>query len=205
MTGTAPSAACITGVILAAGPSTRFGGGVSKQLSRFDGEPLVRRAARTALASRLRQVLVVVGDQSAAVGAVLAGLAVEVVENPAYLEGQSTSVRAGLARVEPRADGALFLPIDQPLLSAGLIDRLIVEQATSGALVVVPTFEGRRRAPVLFSRRLFGRLSRIEGDEGGRQILPRLAPGEIAEIEVENVLELVDVDSLEDLHRLRGV
>jgi len=198
------STAWVSGVILAAGPSTRFGDRVPKQLSRFDGEALVRRAARTALASRLRQVLVVVGHEAATVGAVLAGLAVEVVDNPDYGEGQSTSVRAGLARVAPQAEAVLFLPVDQPLLSTGLIDRSISEFEIAGASVVVPTLEGRRRAPVLFSRALFARLAGIEGDEGGRQLLSQLAEEMITEIEVEDALELADVDSLEELRDLRS-
>lgn len=193
----------VTGIVLAAGPSTRFGGAVAKQLVRFDGEPLVRRVARTALASRLDRILVVVGHESTTVSAVLAGLAVELVDNPRYDEGQSTSVVAGLSRVEERTRGAMFLPVDQPYLTAGLIDRLIERFEATGGPVVVPVYRGQRRAPVLFSRRLFAPLMRIRGDEGGRQLFSTLDAEEIVACEVADAREIEDLDTSDDLQRLR--
>lgn len=193
----------VAGIVLAAGPSNRFDGDVAKQRARFDGEPLVRRVARVALASRLRRILVVVGHESATVGAHLAGLAVEVVDNPQYAAGQSTSVRAGLSRLGPETGAAVFLPVDQPLLTKRLIDRLITVFEETGAPVVVPTHQGSRRAPALVARSLFERMSRITGDEGGRQLFAELDRGEIREVEVDDPHELEDVDTLDDLHRLR--
>ena len=194
----------ITGIVLAAGPSRRFAGGAAKQLVRIDGEPLVRRTARRALASRLRRVLVVVGHQSATVSAVLAGLAVEVVDNPDFADGQSTSVRAGLSRVDDDAAAAVFLPVDQPFVTPELIDRMIDRFLESGAPVVAPAHAGRRRAPVLIGRDLFERMARITGDEGGRQIFAELDEGEIEEVEVADPRVLEDVDTVADLDRLRG-
>ena len=195
----------VTGVILAAGPSTRFEGGTAKQLARIDGEPLVRRIARRALASRLNRVLVVVGHESATVSAVLAGLAVELVENLAYKEGLSTSVRAGLSRVGTNTEAAVFLPVDQPYVTAELIDRLIGRFEKTGTLVVAPAHAGQRRSPVLIGRALFERMARIRGDEGGRQLFAGLGEGEIAEVEVEDSRALEDVDTIPDLRRLRSL
>lgn len=193
----------VTGIVLAAGPSSRFGGKIAKQLARIDGEPLVRRMARRALASRLGRVLVVVGHESATVSAVLAGLAVELVDNPAYAEGQSTSVRAGLSRVGPSAKAAIFLPIDQPNVTTELIDRLIQRFEETGAAVALPVHNGKRRSPALIARPLFERLAAITGDEGGRQIFAELAKERIVEVEVEDPRTLEDVDTVEDLRRVR--
>src|SRR5262245_63501299 len=88
----------IAAIILAAGSASRMGR--PKQLLDWGGRPLVRVVAEHALAARLDRVLVVVGAASDAVAAALAGLPVELVENPAYAEGQSTSLRAGVARSE---------------------------------------------------------------------------------------------------------
>lgn len=195
----------VTGVILAAGPSARFEGCTAKQLARVDGEPLVRRVARRALASRLSRVLVVVGHESATVSAVLAGLAVELVDNPAYREGQSTSVRAGLSRVDTDSEAAVFLPVDQPHVTSELIDRLIERFETTGALVVAPVRAGQRRSPVLIGRALFERMIRIRGDEGARQLFAGLGEREIAEIEVEDPRTLQDIDTITDLQRLRSL
>ena len=73
----------------------------------------------------------------------------------------------------------------------------------TGGPLVTPVHAGRRRAPVLVARRLFDRMARISGDEGGRQIFAELTPQEIVEMEMTDGRALEDVDRLEDLRRLR--
>lgn len=187
----------VTGIVLAAGRSTRFGGRLPKQLHRIDGQTLAYRTARTALASKLRQIVVVTGHRSAAVGAALAGLAVEVVDNPHFADGQSTSVRAGLSRVEPEAEAAIFIPCDLPNLDTWTIDRLIASYSESCGPIVVPVFEGRRKAPVLFGRNLFAEIEGITGDEGARQLFTS-HEDDIHEVEFDSV------EPFEDLNRKSG-
>jgi len=163
----------VSGVILAAGRSTRFGPGAPKQLHRVGGQTLVYRTAQLALASQLRQILVVTGFRGTEVAAALAGLAVEVVDNPGYRVGQAGSVKAGLARVEPEAEAVLFIPCDLPNLEPEIIDVLIAVFAESGGPIIVPTFAGRRMAPVLFDRSLFGEIAEITGDVGARQLFSK--------------------------------
>lgn len=185
--------------MLAAGAGRRFAGPVPKQLVELEGEPLVRRAARRALASELSQVIVVVGHRAAEVRLAVEELAVEVVENPRWAEGQSTSVKAGLAAVARDAAGALFIPCDQPFLTTDLIDRLIAAHAVAGASSVVPVHHGRRGSPVLIDRSLFAELARIRGDAGGRQLL---AGNRVVELGVESDRPLRDFDSREELAEL---
>ena len=183
----------VTGVILAAGRSCRFGGDLPKQLYRVDGRTLAYRTARVALASRLRQILVVTGHRGAEVGAALAGLAVEIVDNPDFADGQSTSVKAGLSRVEPEAGAAMFIPCDLPNLETGAIDRLISAYETSAGPIVVPVVAGRRRAPVLLDRSLFGEIESITGDRGARQLFSGHA-ADIVEVEFESARPFEDLD-----------
>lgn len=191
----------VSGVLLAAGRSRRFGGSVPKQLALFHGEPLVRRAARTALAAGLAEVLAVTGWAGDEVAAALAGLPVRRVSNPAWAEGQSTSVRAGLAEVAPDTGAALFLPCDQPLLTAAVIDALIAAWRAGGGRIIVPVFRGRRGTPTLFDRALFAELAAVTGDEGGRQVIARRR-GDLVEVELEEEAPLLDVDTAEALARL---
>ncbi len=193
----------VSGVLLAAGPSERFGQDPPKQLATLGGETLVRRAARQALRSRLSQVLVVVGWASQRVRAALEGLAVEVVENRRFAEGQSSSVRVGLAAVSEAAAAAVFVPVDQPALTAALIDDLIDLWRRSGGAIVVPSHANRRGAPVLFDRSLFAELAHIHGDQGGRQLFARHAD-RIIELRLADGGPLVDVDTLDDLRRFGG-
>jgi molybdenum cofactor cytidylyltransferase len=191
----------VSGVVLAAGGSERFGGPLPKQLAPFAGEPLVRRAVRVALAADLGEVLVVTGHRAVEVEAALAGLPVTVVSNPEWAQGQSTSVKAALERLAPTAAAAIFLACDQPFLDAALIDQLVEAWRESGGPIVAPTHRGRRGAPTLFDRSLFGELGRITGDTGGRQVIARHLQAVVG-VELPDARPLADVDTVEDLARL---
>lgn len=190
----------VSGVVLAAGSSRRFGG-EPKQLIVCDGEALVRRAAGVARASSLSEVLVVVGFREPEVAAAVADLEVTVVSNPDFEEGQSTSVRAGLAAADPGAEAILFLPCDQPFLTAEVLDRLLAAYAATGGPIVAPSFAGRRGAPALFDRALFAELAALSGDVGGRRVIAA-HPEAVIEVPLEDERPLLDVDEPADLDAL---
>ncbi len=191
----------VSGVVLAAGPSERFRSEIPKQVQLFEGEALVGRISRRALVCRLAEVLVVVGYRADLVREALQGLDVQVVENPVFAEGQSTSVKAGLAAIDPASAAAMFLPCDQPFVTTELIDQLIDAWAESGSGIVVPVHQGRRGSPVVIDRSLFGELAQISGDQGGRQLFAR-HEAEIVELPLPTAEPLLDIDTLEDLERL---
>lgn len=193
----------ISGVLLAAGASLRFGGELPKQLQAFAGEPLVRRAARALVLSRLAEVIVVTGFCDELVSEALSGLDVQLVHNPRYAEGQSTSVKVGLCAVSPGSEGACFCPCDQPFLDPTTIDLLCRCHQAGDSAVTLPSFAGRRGAPVFFRRSMFSALMEIDGDEGGRQVL-RDHPDEVLEVELDEERPILDVDTREDLQRLEA-
>ena len=142
----------VDAVILAAGRSSRMGG-PHKLLATFDGVPLIRLSVLTALASQARRVRVVVGHRSAEIKRALAGLDVDITDNPAFAEGLSTSVVAGCGSVfDAGADGALVILADQPRLGSGDLDRLIAGFAREGRGSLVAATDGGRLAnPVILS------------------------------------------------------
>lgn len=185
----------VSGVVLAAGLSTRFETSADKpkQLYRIGGESLVRRTCRAALASALGEVILVTGHAAVSVRSEVADLDLRAVHNPSYADGQSGSVRCGLAAVGDDVEGTMFLPIDQPGLDATVIDRLLAVFDGPDS-IVVPTFRGRRGAPVTFGRDWFARLDGLRGDEGARPLLRELATG-VEELELDSDLPLVDIDT----------
>lgn len=185
----------VSGVVLAAGLSTRFeaGGRPPKQLYRIGGEPLVRRVCRAALDSGLAEVVLVTGHARRRVMEEVADFDLRTVHNASFPDGQSTSVRCGLSAVANGVEGAMFLPVDQPGLDAAVIDRLLGAFNGPGS-IVVPTFRGRRGAPVTFGRDWFTRLEGLRGDEGARPLLRELA-AHVEEVELDSVLPLIDIDT----------
>ena len=188
----------IAGLVLAAGRSTRMGG-PNKLLEEINGRALVRIAAEQVLASGARPVIVVTGHQRERVERALAGLAVTFVHNPDFAGGLSTSLKAGIAAVPAEADGAIVCLGDMPQVSAKLIDRLIAAfDPERGVLVVIPTIDGKRGNPVLWSRRFFNDLMALEGDVGARHLIGGYAEA-VAEVPVEDAAVLIDVDTPEAL------
>jgi molybdenum cofactor cytidylyltransferase len=188
----------IAAVVLAAGRSSRMGG-PNKLLAEIAHRPLIRIVAEEALASRATPVIVVAGHQRQEVEKVLAGLPVRFVDNPDFAAGLGTSLRAGIAAVPADADGAVVCLGDMPQVDASLIDRLIAAfDPDRGALVIVPTFEGKRGNPVLWSRRFFPDLMAIEGDVGARHLIGRYAEA-VFELPVDGKAALTDIDTPEAL------
>ena len=194
----AASVQSVAALVLAAGRSTRMGG-PNKLIAEIGGKPLVRIAAEQALGSRAKPVIVVTGHQRERVEAALAGLPVRLVHNPDFAEGLGTSVRSGIAAVPASADGAVICLGDMPQVDADLINRLIAAFAPEqGALAVVPTINGKRGNPVLWSRRFFPDLMALEGDIGARNLIGRYGEA-VIEVPVTGQAALTDVDTQEAL------
>lgn len=158
-------------ILLAAGGSTRLG--TPKQLLTYQGQTLLRRAAETALASVCRPVVVVLGAQAARLQEELAGLAVQIVENPHWAEGMGTSLRAGLDALTETQEGAVVCLCDQPLLSADIIDALVTAHDDTEKPIAACEYDGTVGVPALFSRALFSELRALK--EGAKPLLRRHA------------------------------
>jgi molybdenum cofactor cytidylyltransferase len=185
----------IAAIVLAAGRSSRMGG-PNKLLAELDGKPLVAHVVDAALQSRVASVTVVTGHMRDRVAAALAGRTVTICDNPDFAEGMSTSLKTGLAHVPATAEAVLVLLADMPRITPQMIDTLIeAYEPQRGASIVVPTFEGKRGNPVLWSRRFFTDLAGITGDMGGRQVLQGY-PEAIGEVELGPEVAL-DLDTPE--------
>jgi molybdenum cofactor cytidylyltransferase len=179
-------------------------GGPNKLLAEIGGKPLVRFVAEQALASRAAPVIVVTGHERAKVEAALGGLRVRFAHNPDYAAGLSTSLKAGLAALPGEVDGAIVCLGDMPQVTASLIDRMLEAfDPARGALVVVPTIDGKRGNPVVWSRRFFSDLMALEGDVGARHLIATYADA-VTEVPLEDSAALTDVDTPDALMAVKA-
>lgn len=193
----------IAAVVLAAGRSTRMGA-VNKMLAEIGGKPLVRIATEQALSSRAKPVIVVTGHERDKVEQALNGLNVRFVHNPDYANGLAGSVKTGIAAVPAESDGAIVCLGDMPQVDSTLIDRLIASfDPERGALVVMPSIDGRRGNPVVWSRRFFNDLMAITGDIGARHLIGQYAEA-VVEVPVTGEAALTDVDTPESLSAVKA-
>lgn len=168
-------------VVLAAGASRRLGR--PKQLLTRDGETLLHRTARLALASGAAPVLVVLGARHEAMLSALAGLDVEVSLNPDWDQGLSSSLQAA-ARALADFDGSiLVLGCDQPALEASHL-RALVSGATAAASGCAATAHGTALGvPALIAAALWREATGLRGDRGFGAVLAQQAPGAVWRLE----------------------
>lgn len=162
----------VAGIILAAGLSSRMGGGTNKLTTPYRGAPLVSHAIDAALGASLSWLGIVTGHHSVRVTA-LAPPWVETVYNPRFASGMASSLVCGVnAALRQRPDGLLIMLGDMPLVTASHL-RAMVEafEAGDGDTIVVAA-DGRYLGnPVLFANRYFPDLLGLSGDQGARGLI----------------------------------
>jgi molybdenum cofactor cytidylyltransferase len=183
----------VRGVILAAGLGRRMG--TVKQLLPFRGRPLLQHVIDAARASRLENLLLVLGHAHDQVLPQLDTQGLEVVVNRDFAAGQSTSVRAGLEH-RADADGIMYLLGDQPLLNVAIIDALIDCFLREHPWAAVPVHHGQPGNPVIIGRPLLADLAALCGDIGARRLLQKSQF--VRRVEVDDPAVLRDVDTMED-------
>lgn len=160
-------------LIPAAGASRRMEG-ADKLLEEIDGEPVLRRTARTAGAAggTVLVALPETGPYLAARRSTLTGLGVHLLPVPDAHEGMAASLRAGAREIGP-AEGLMVLLPDMPDIGADDIRRLVAAFAEDTTRPVRATTEDGAEAghPVILPRRLMQELGILTGDRGARIVL----------------------------------
>lgn len=188
----------IAGVILAAGPATRFG--TSKQLLDYHGQSFIRQVAQTALNAGLSPVIIVTGAYADEVASVIQDLPVLTIRNQAWAQGQSTSIRAGIAALTGKSvGGAVLLNVDQPQVTVHVIGALMERHSAEGAAIIAPLAADRRTHPILFDRDTFPDLLSLTGDVSGRAIFTNY---KVEYVPWHDESLLFDVDTADDYRKL---
>lgn len=184
----------LTGILLAAGASRRFGS--NKLLAPLaDGTPLAVAAARVLVAA-VPKALAVVRPGDRFLASLLAAEGLEIVECADAQRGMGFSLAAGVAAA-PAAAGWLIALADMPYIKESTVARLAAELA-AGATLVAPVYRGRRGHPVGFGRGYRAELLALRGDRGARAILDR-SLALLTPIAVDDPGVLYDVDWPADL------
>jgi len=195
-------------VVLAAGRGMRFTGLGHKLAQRLGAgedalaDTVLARTVAHALATQLRVVVVTTAALAPCLHDLVAARDVLVLpeldsQGRASPVGMGHSIAAGVS-ASGDADGWLIVPADMPLLQASSI--LAVAQALESFPVAYAQHRGRQGHPVGFSAELFSELVDLHGDEGARRIVARY-PSQAVELDDPGVL--LDVDTVEDLQRLK--
>ena len=187
----------VAAVVLAAGMSRRMG--TPKQMLRMGDETILERTLKNVRASKVSEIVLVLGHAADEVQKTIATEGLKVVVNPDYQQGMGTSLRFGLAAVD--ADAALIVLADQPWISSNTFNRLIECHQERKPQIIVPTYRGFRGNPVLLDRSVFHEMQALKGDVGCRAIFGDHV-GNILKLPVDDPGILMDIDSHDDFEKL---
>lgn len=148
--------------------------GTPKALLDWFGVPLVKAQINSLFEGGVERVVVVTGAHHDEIEKVVASESdVEVVSNPDWAQGKTTSIKAGLAAIEDGCETLLLLAVDQPR-PAWVVKQALRSHTASGRPVTSPRYSGHGGHPLIFDATIFEELARIsEEREGVREIMKR--------------------------------
>lgn len=191
------------GVVLAAGSSRRMGR--PKQLLEVGGRPLLEVIVAHACASRLDEVVVVLGAGASQIRELVDFGRARVVVNPDHASGMASSLLTGIAALSnniDKVDRAVVILGDQPDISSELLDTLLDLQERSGLPAAALSFDGLLHPPVVLARELWPDLQTLDGDVGCRGLI-RQRPELVATLpRGGGHKHPADIDTPEDYQRL---
>lgn len=199
--------------------------GQPKQLLAWGQSTLLRSMATIACGSSIGPVLVVLGCQAERCHATLKGLPVKAVSHEQWHEGMGSSIAFGvktLATLYPAMPAAIIMQCDQIAVDELLLKRLAHAHLSTKAKAILcrygPTHgktdthtetetEAETAAlghgpPALFSRCLFGKLSRLSGAKGAKPVWEQIDQHEKAVHAFP--LGHHDLDTIDQYERYRG-
>ena len=191
----------VVAILLAAGESRRMG--QLKALLPWQGVSLIKHQVASLRAGGVDQVVVVLGHRSDELKSELgdtAGVSWQL--NPDYLQGKTTSIKAGLNALgtdQPQA--LLLLNVDQPR-SAGVIRFLLEGHLSQGSLITIPTHNGKGGHPIILSPTLLDELRRIDEESFGiKAVVQRHLDG-TRRVEMDSPEVLWDLNTPEEYQRV---
>jgi molybdenum cofactor cytidylyltransferase len=185
----------VTGVVLAAGGSSRLGR--PKQLLPFADSTVLGTTLDIARSCGFDQLIVTLGGAADAVREAISIADLEVVTVDDFLSGCASSLRTALMRVDPRASGIVLMLGDQPGVSPVTVERLL---AGASAPIAVCRYDNGIGHPFWLSRSVFGELVMLHGDKGVWKLIES-GRFTVDELRVDGSIPL-DVDTWDDYRRL---
>jgi molybdenum cofactor cytidylyltransferase len=182
----------VTGLVLAAGSSRRLG--QPKQLLPYGDATMLDHTLDTARACDFDQLLCVLGGASAEIHETVDLAGVEIVENPDFGEGCSSSIAAAVGAIDRRSEVLVLMLGDQPGVTPEIVAALLAGRGD--APLAVCSYQDGRGHPLAFARALLPDLAHLHGDKAVWTLLDHHA-AHLVEVAIASRLPL-DIDTWAD-------
>ncbi|WP_431215038.1 nucleotidyltransferase family protein [Puia sp. P3] len=162
----------LTAILLAAGTSRRMGDD-NKLLLPWKDRTIVAATAANLLAAGIGEIIVVTGYEAPKITGALEDLPLRFIHNPAYSEGMTSSIRAGVC--DANGDGFMICLADMVLISPAEYAQLAAAWEKAHALdshcIGIPEYQGEKGNPVILPATLRKQILSHPEKEGCRQLV----------------------------------
>jgi molybdenum cofactor cytidylyltransferase len=159
----------ISGIVLAAGSGTRFGG--TKQIEPFEGKPLAQHSIDALASAGVDEIVIVTGHDADVVERALAlPPQARFARNPDHATGQASSLAVGLHALAEDTEAAVVLLADQP----GVTDaeaRALIDAFRASRSRIVRIIYTDGPGPAMLSREIHAEAGHLHGDVGARELI----------------------------------
>lgn len=184
----------ITGILLAAGASSRFG--CDKLVTPIPGHESMLIATSRPLIKVLTNMIAVIGPNQQQRATQLNQLGIPVHVYAQAHQGLGSSLAYGISHCD-ESDGWLIALADMPYIQTQTIQNT-VQQLQQGALIAAPYYQNHRGHPVGFSSYFKAELSNLHGDKGAQSIINKY-PEAMVRLQTNDPGILKDIDRPSDI------
>jgi len=169
----------ISSILLAAGESARMKGG-NKLTKEINGVPIVKYAIKNILGSSVDELIIVLGHENEIIENIIEkNKKIKFIYNKNYKNGISTSIQIGIKNVSKKME-AFFISLgDMPDVNQNIYNKIIKTRynynkklkANLKKEIFIPTFEGKKGNPILFSKHMVEKIMQIKDDNGAKELI----------------------------------
>lgn len=179
-------------IILAAGKSSRLGL-ITKQLLKYKGETLLKRACRKAN-ELSNDIFVVLGHEKEACQKELKDSKVKILFNKDYEKGIGSSISYGISHTK-NYENTLIMLCDQPFISKKHLQNL--KNSIDNDTIIATKYEHANSStvPAIFPKKYYEKLLELNEDKGAKSIIKN---EKCIDVKLEKERS-VDIDTNEDI------
>lgn len=187
----------VVALVLAAGSSKRMG--KPKQLLSYKSTTLLGSVIESALETSVEKVFCVLGANFEAIKKSIERYNIEVIYNPNFEKGLSSSIVSGIQQVKEN-DAVFIMLADQPKITSEYLNELLRISQENPTKIIASEYEKKVGVPAIFPKKYFLKLLLLKGDKGARELLNSSKE----KVLTRRNVNLIDIDTLEDYQKLNN-
>ena len=162
----------ISAILLAAGQSKRMIN-ENKLVKNYKNIPLIKYAVDNVLNSSIDELIIVLGYLKEVIEKIIdENKKIKFTNNPNFESGIASSIKIGLDNLSKETEAFFICLGDMPNVNKEIYNQLInLSFSNKDKEIFVPYYQERQANPILFSKKIKGKIRRIEGDFGAKKII----------------------------------